>query len=959
MSCRRGNDKVPLFKVGLLMRLRETAVILAVSTVTGVLGPASGQQTVDWEAMLPVDPLVKVGKLENGLRYYIRKNSRPENRAELRLVVNAGSVLEDEDQRGLAHFVEHMAFNGTKRFPKQDLIDYLERIGMRFGPDLNAYTSFDETVYMLQVPMDSADVVVKAFEILEDWAHQLEFAPAMVDGERGVVIEEWRLGRGADARMFDQQFPILFRSSKYANRLPIGDKAVLETFDRDALVRFYRDWYRPDLMAVVAVGDFDPAAIESLINDHFSQLTRVADPRHREIFPVPDHEETLIAIATDHEATDSRVSIYYKQPLRQGEETYGGYRRLLIERLYNSMLNSRLFELTQQSDPPLLYGSSGQGKLIRSKEVYVLGAGVEDGGIERGLAALLTEAERVARHGFTPTEFERTKSQVLRWMESSYAEREKTNSGAYAYEYIRAFLDGEPIPGVDLEYELHQEMLPGIRLEEANRLAREWLSDTNRVILVNAPAKDGLRVPSKDELLATFAAVQESDIAPYEDDVDDAPLIAREPLAGEIVSEETIEEVDVTVWQLSNGATVVLKPTDFKADEILFRAESPGGTSLVEDEDYVAASTAADVISAGGLGQFGLIELQKKLAGKSVSVSPGIGPLFEGVSGSASPEDVSTMFELIHLTFTAPRRDTAGYLAYRSQINAFLSNRDLSPDAAFSDTLKVTMSQYHFRARPSTVAVYEEMDLDKSLDFYIDRFADAGDFTFVFVGNLEVEELRPLVVKYIASLPTVGRVESWRDVGVRPPTGVVEKVVHRGVEPRSQTYIVFSGAFEYTRENRHLIRSLSEVLQIKLRERLREDLAGTYGVSVSAMPERDPVPAFSLSVNFAANPDRLEELTRVVFDEIDSIKVNGPSSTDIEKVMEAQRRGRETSLKQNGYWLYQLLFAQRFGTDPRDILTYEDLIAQLDRETLRQAALRYLTEDNYVRVSLYPERVMP
>jgi zinc protease len=340
-------------------------------------------------------------------------------------------------------------------------------------------------------------------------------------------------------------------------------------------------------------------------------------------------------------------------------------------------------------------------------------------------------------------------------------------------------------------------------------------------------------------------------------------------------------------------------------------------------------------------------------------VSPGISPLYEGLSGSASPEDISTLFELIYLTFTAPRRDTAAYLAYRSQVNAVLANRNLSPRAAFSDTLKVTLAQYHHRMRPSTVEVYEEMDLDKSLEFYGDRFSDASDFTFVIVGSFEVDDMRPLIERYVASLPANGRIENWRDIGIRPPTGVVEKVVRRGVEPQSQTYLVFSGSFDYTRRNRHVLRSLSEVLQIRLRERLREDLAGTYGVSVSAMPERDPVPSFSMSVNFAANPERLEELTAEIFQEIENIKANGPRPADVEKVREAQRRSRETSLKQNSYWLYQLLFADRLGINPREILTYERLIDDLDETMIRDAAETYLSTDNYVRVSLYPEPVVP
>jgi zinc protease len=940
------------------MRLKLAAAAGFLSLAIGAAGGAVAQQTGERSPLLPVDPSVTVGTLQNGLRYYIRANKRPENRAELRLVVNAGSVLEDDDQRGLAHFVEHMAFNGTLRYPKQALIDYLERIGMRFGPDINAYTGFDETVYSLQVPTDSVGVLETAFEILEDWAHQLVFDAEMIDSERGVVIEEWRLGRGAAARMFDKQFPILFKNSAYAERLPIGSVEVLESFEHEALMRYYQDWYRPDLMAVVAVGDFDSGMIEGLVRRHFEQMPSLPQPRSRSLFPVPDHDETLVAVATDKEATESRVSIYYKQPLR-AEGTIESYRQLMVERLYNSMLNDRLFELTQRPTPPFLYASSGQGKLIRSKEVYVLGAGVEDGRVEPGLAALLTEGERVARYGFTSTELERHKREVLRWMEHAHLEREKTNSAVYAFEYVQAFLGNDPIPGIELEYLLHQEMVPDIQVEEVNRLAREWLTDRNRVILVNSPDKEGLPVPSEQDLLAVFEAVRGSDIGPYVDSVDDAPLVAEGPAPGTIVEERVFDAVGVTLWRLSNGARVILKPTDFKEDEILFRASSPGGTSLAPDADYVAASTAAEVVSASGLDRFSVVDLQKKLSGKAVSLSPDIGPLYEGLSGSASPEDLATLFELIYLTFRAPRRDTTAYLAFRTQVDAVLANRDASPTAAFGDTLKVTLAQHHFRERPATIEVYQEMDLDKSFEFYQDRFADASDFTFVFTGSFQVEMMRPLVTQYLAALPSTGREETWRDVGIRPPEGVVQKAVYRGLEPRSQTYVLFTGPFEYTRTNRHLIRSLSEVLQIRLREKLREDLAGTYGVSVGATTERDPVPAFAVSVSFAADPDRLDDLVKQVFAEIDSLKVFGPNQEYIQKVQEAQRRSRETSLKQNNYWLYQLLYADRFGTHPSEILTYESLIEALTADMIAHAASRYLPRNNYIRVSLYPQTHAP
>ena len=923
--------------------------------IVAIPSAAAAQVEANLDERLPIDPLVTIGTLDNGLRYYIRRNQRPENRAELRLVLNAGSVLEDDDQRGLAHVVEHMAFNGTESFPRQALVDYLEGIGMRFGPDVNAFTSFDETVYELQVPTDSAVILETAFKILQEWAHKVTFDPEQVESERGVVIEEWRLGRGARARMFDQQFPILFKDSQYANRLPIGTKDVLETFNHEALKRFYRDWYRPDLMAVVAVGDFDPARIEELVHEHFAQIPAHEMPRQRSIYPVPDHDETLIAIATDKEATTSNVSLYYKQALRE-ETSVGAYRRLIIERLYNSMLNARLFERTQEADPPFLFGSSGQGRLIRSKEVYVMGAGVPEGGIERGLAALLTEAERVARHGFTPSELERHKIELLRRMERAYAEREKTNSGAYAFEYVSNFLTGEPIPGVPVEYELHKRFIPGIELAEVNRLASEWLSDQNRVILVSAPEKEGVRVPEEAALLNTFVNVQASAIDPYEDTVDDAPLISTTVTSGSIVSEELVDEIGMTSWTLSNGARVLLKPTDFKDDEILFRASSPGGTSLATDADFIAAETAATVVSAGGLGAFSLVDLQKKLAGKAVSLLPSIGELFESLSGNASPDDVEALFELIYLNFTAPRRDSAAYLAFRSQVNAVLANRGASPEAAFRDTLSNTLSRYHFRLRPPTTSVYEEMDLAKSFAFYRDRFADASDFTYVFVGSFEVDQLRPLAEKYLATLPSIQRSESWRDIGVRPPNGVVRRTVRRGIEPRAQTRIVFTGSLEYSRKTAHAIQSMLGVLQIKLRERLREDLGGTYGVSVTGGARRLPVHAYEIRVGFSSDPERLEELSAVVFAEIDKLKTEGPQAVDLQKVKESQRRSLETNLKENSFWIVQLISAARFGTDPREVLQEQELINGLTGAMVREAAEKYLRSDNYVQVSLYPER---
>jgi len=910
--------------------------------------------TAELDQPLPFDPQVTIGTLDNGVTYIIRVNKKPEKRAELRLVVNAGSVLEDEDQQGLAHLAEHMAFNGTRHFARQELVDYLESIGMRFGPEVNAYTSFDETVYMLKVPTDSVKMVEQGFQILEDWAHGISFEAEEIDKERGVVIEEWRLGRGAEARMRDKQFPILFRDSRYAVRLPIGQMAVIDTFHYDTIKRFYSDWYRPDLIAIIAVGDFDTDWIEALIRNHFDRIPAKENPRERSLFPVPDHEETLVAIASDPEATGSRVSLYYKQEVRD-ETTHGAYRDMIVQRLYNGMLNKRLWELTKTPDAPFLYGFSGQGRFVRTKEVYLLSATVRDNGIERGLEALLVEAERVARHGFTAPELERQKMELLRGMERAYQERHKTESRQYAGEYIRHFLTDEPIPGIEYEYELQKRFLPGIQVEEVNRLAREWLTDHNRIILVNIPEKEGLHVPPEAALLAIFRAVETMAIDPYHDVVSAEPLVTEEPESGPIVAEKKIPQLDLHEWTLGNGVRVLLKPTDFKNDEILFSAYSDGGTSLISDEEYVAGSTSATVIREGGVGAFSQIELQKRLAGKMVLVSPYIGELKEGLGGSSSPRDMETMFQLIYLYFTAPRQDSSAFIAFKERIRGMLENKSASPEATFQDTIQVTMSQYHHRRRPWSLELLEEMDLKKSYAFYRDRFADASDFTFVFVGNFDLNEIRPLVQTYLGGLPGLKRDEFWRDVGVEPPIGVITKKLHRGMEPKSLTRIMLTGSFDWSRQNRYELGSLARVLRIKLREVLREDLSGTYGVGVWAAPSHYPDERYRLTVNFGTAPERVPELMKVVFEQIDSLKTYGTTMKYLTKVKETQRRERETNLKKNEFWLNILETYDYHGEDLLTILKYDELVDGLSLEAIRGAAQRYLVVDNFVQVTLYPE----
>ncbi len=940
---------------GMKMSRPILAWLLAINLC--IIGPASGlaqKEAGDLGQKLPIDSQITIGKLDNGLTYYIRKNQKPENRAELRLAVNAGSILEDDSQQGLAHFVEHMAFNGTKNFAKHEIIDYLESIGMRFGPDINAYTSFDETVYMLQVPTDDLEILEQGFTILQEWAQNVAFEDGEIDKERGVVVEEWRLGRGAGARMRDEQFPVLFKNSKYAQRLPIGKKEILENAPFEELKRFYYDWYRPDLMAVVAVGDFDQKWIEKVIKQHFSKLKKRKNAPVRKIFPVPNHPETLYAIATDVEATGTNVSIYYKQDVSE-EGTFAAYRQSLVENLYNGMLNNQLEELLQAPDPPFLGAFSSQGRFIRSKEFYVLGAAVENNGIERGLEAMLVEAERVKQHGFTQSELDREKSDMMRNMEQIYNERDKSESADFAAEFIRNFLTDESIPGIVFEFRLYQRFLPEITLAEVNQLANRFIRDDSRVVAVSAPEKDDIEVPDDGRLAATFKKVRALQVAAYDDKVPDLPLVESPPEPGRVTSESKIDDLGVVEWHLSNGVRVILRPTDFKNDEVIFSAFSPGGHSLVADANYIPAISASSIIQEGGLGHFDQIALQKKLAGKLVAVSPFIDDLLEGLSGSASPQDLETAFQLIYLYFTAPRKDPRAFESFKSRMLGFIENRHASPEGAYRDTIRVTMSNHHFRTRPWSKEIIEEMDLEKSFRVYQDRFADASDFTFLFVGSFDPAEIKPLVETYLGGLPGLQREESWRDVGIEAPEGIIDKEVRKGLEPKSQVAILFTGPFEWQRKNRYDIASMARVLQIKLREVLREDLGGTYGVGVHASTSRYPDAEYSLNISFGCDPTRVDELTETVFSQIDSLKNFGTTDKYLTKVKETQRRTRETNLKQNSFWLNTLRSTYYYGSDAEDILTYDELVDDLSLDDIQKAARLYFDETNYVKVVLYPE----
>ncbi|MFP4636947.1 MAG: M16 family metallopeptidase [Spirochaetaceae bacterium] len=918
----------------------------------GVQEPAETLQAP--QTLLPLDEDITYGRLPNGLTYYIRQNEEPQDRASLRLVVDAGSVLERAEQRGLAHFVEHMAFNGTEDYAGNELISFLESLGMRFGPDLNAYTSFDETVYMLEVPTDDREKLRSGFHVLEQWARAITFDPEEIDSERGVIVEEWRSGRGAAARLRDEHFPVIFEDSRYAERLPIGDMDVIRSFERELLLEYYRDWYRPDLMSVVAVGDFDVEEVRRLIHRRFAPLRRPEDAPERPTFSIPGHGDTRVSVATDPEASSTQVNIYRKhdpKPL----ETVSDYRQSTIENLYSIMLNNRLDEISREPDAPFLQAGAGSVRLVRGAEVSVLTALTESNDAARGLEAVAREARRTEEHGFADSELERAKRELESSYRQAYEERSKTRSPNLAEEYTRHFLTGEAAPGIEFEYELVTALLPEITVEDVSAVAGDFTGESNRVVTVSAPEDEKSAVPSEEELHTVLSGVRRAELEPYETAMSDRRLIEEPPEPGEVVSETELEEIDAVEWELSNGARVVVKPTDFRNDEILFAAFSPGGTSRASDEIYRSASQAAQIVSDSGLGELSATELERVLAGRRVRMSPYINELTEGLEGSASREDVELMFQLAHLYFTSPREDEEAFETYMRRLRSRVENRRADPQTVFSDRLRAILSGDAERRRPLTLERLEEIELEEAYRFYRERFADAGDFTFFVVGSTEPSVLRPLVERYLAGLPGDGEAEGIGDPEIERPDGVVEDVVRKGIEPQSRIALVFHGDYEWSREENHVLRGMAEALERRLREIIREEEGGTYGIRVSATPRRYPDEEYLVYIRFSTDPVRARELTDRVYEVIEGITEEGLDESYAERVRSTLREDFEEDIRTNTYWRDMLEGLYFHELEPARILEYPELVDELTAEALTDAVRRYLDTEQYVELILLPE----
>ncbi|MGC9330704.1 MAG: M16 family metallopeptidase [Bacteroidales bacterium] len=905
---------------------------------------------------IPFNDSVTYGKLDNGLTYYIKSNSKPENRAELTLAVYAGSVLEDEDQQGLAHFCEHMAFNGTKNFPKHELINYMESTGMEFGADVNAYTSFDETVYGITVPLDDEEMLDKGLLVLHDWAHYVSFEPEEIDAERGVIHEEWRMGQGAMDRMQREFMPKIFYNSQYAERLPIGKMDVVDNCKYETLKRFYNEWYRPELMAVVAVGDFDEQKIEAKIKEKFSDIPAKEDARERKLFDIPNHDEILVSVASDPEAPMSMVQIYTKHPIIN-METVADYREKIVSDLVSTMLNDRLSELTMQEEPPFVQGFAAHSNFIGTKSVFMSIGIPRNNDVQTALKALVMENQRAKKHGFTETELDRAKSSLLKQMEKLYKERNKRKSSSIVEEYKRHFLyPHDPVPGIEYEYELYQKYLPEITIDQVNKKIDKLVIDNNKVIVLIMPEKEGIEIPSEEEILTAYTDVVNSEVEPYVDKVTDKPLLEKQPEPVKIADENINKILDYTVWEFDNGVKVIIKPTDFKDDEILFKAVSPGGSSLYGQKDDISADIVAEVASESGIGNFDRMELDKYLSDKNVQLRPNVNETSEGLNGKCSPDDLETMLQMIYLNFTKPRVTESGFNTYINKLESQLENKSLDPQSVWQDSIQAIMANYHPRRRPLTPEILGEASYSKIRYIMKSRFGDPGNFTFYFVGNINPDEVIGLFETYLGSLPKVNREEDYKDLGIEPPSGIVDKTIYKGTDPKSMVVINFHGDMEYTVENRLHIDAICKVLSTKLLEEIRENKSGVYTIGAYPDTRKDPKEQYRVTIFFSCDPERVDELTEAVFVEIEKLQKNGPTDTDLQKVIEKEKRAYEVNLQENRYWLQKLEEIEEGSIADKDVLKYEKYIDKLDTQTLKEAANTFFNQNEYIRITLKPEK---
>ena len=949
--------RLPFFSALVALFVAATAVSPR-AQVAAPAAPAAAQPpavATDPATVLPLEPSVRSGRLPNGLRYFLRQNGRPGKRVSLRLAVDVGSIHEDDDQRGLAHFLEHMAFNGSTNFKPGELVAFLESIGARFGPHVNASTSFDETIYMLDVPTDRDGYVDKGLLALRDFAGGASLTAEEIDKERGVVLEEWRGRLGAGSRVTDQQLPVLFAGSRYADRLPIGLPETLRTFPHDRLRAFYRTWYRADRMAVVVAGDLPLDEAERLVRARFGDLPTPSAPAPEVARVVPPHTDTLYKMVTDSEAQRWSVTAAFKST-PEPEGTAGAYRRSTVRGLALSMLNARLAELARRPDAPFLAAEAGASGLGRALSLFELSAEVPAGRTAAGLEAVVREARRAQQFGFTAPEIERAKRGLLADYERAFNERGNAESPSLANELVRHFLQGEPAPGIAYEFELVRGFLPGITADDLSAEVRRLIRDDSRVVLGVAPATAGTTAPTDDTLKTALATAFTGAVTPWSDGLAGRDLVTTAPTPGKVTARRQIADIGVTVLTLSNGMEVWLKPTTFKADQVVFSAYAYGGGSLASEADYTEAALAPALVAMGGLGGLTPVDLEKVLAGRIASASPDIDSHTHGISGSSTPKDLETALQLAYLTITAPGLTDDGFGLLQRRFGAMLENQRQSPRYLFGEKVRELTTSGHYTSKGLTAADVQALDLQVMRRDYAARFGNAADFTFFLVGAFDEATVVPMVERWLGSLPSTGpRRTAFRDMGMTFPKGIERAEVTKGKEPASQTAMAFFADTGLNELEMHRARAASTLVGMRLRDILREQLGGTYGVSVNYGNTAPQKGYGTMTVSFGSAPDRVEGLQKAVLDEVARLRTDGPSADDLQKVQEMERRELETSATQNQYWLGSLQTVHMLGWDPGGIARRLERTNALTVPVMHETIKKYFPLDRYVVVTLKPE----
>jgi zinc protease len=869
------------------------------------------------------------------------------------LANKVGSIQEEEDQRGLAHFMEHMSFNGTKHYPKNELVNYLQRSGVRFGADLNAYTGFNETVYQLPLPSDDTSIVRNGLQIMRDWAGEATLETEEIDKERGVVLEEKRLRNGAQQRLQDQTFPISVNGSRYASRLPIGTEQVLNNFKPDAVKRFYKDWYRPDLQALIVVGDIDVNNMEQQIKVLFGDLKNPAKERAKLTYNTPLTGKNQFKALTDPEQTTTTIEVLIKQP-ESTLKTAADYRNSIIRTLYNTALAERFRELLVQPDPPFISAQAGIQGFMGGLDAYSVSIAPKPGKIAESFNAVYAELLRKQQYGITSGEFERGKLNYLTSFENAYKESSKTPSRSYVQEYLQYFLHEVAAPGMENEYKLAKECIGNITLADINTFAAKAMQDVNRDIIIMAPEKDKNSLPAETMVNGWIAKVKSDKLSPWKETVNNSGLLKTIPLAGKVVKQQRMDSVGAIKYTLSNGISVWVKPTDFKNDEILFGAFSEGGTSLYSDKDFLNASNAT-LIAANGVGAFAPIELGKLLTGKAAQVQPWVQDRYEGFNGAAVSKDLETALQLLYLYFTAPRKDSLIFKNIINRTKAGMANKSGSPEAVFADSVNLVLGNYHYRRQPITTERIDSINLDKLYAIYRELFANAGAFTFVFTGSIDSVTFIPLMEKYLGSLPVTGKKAIANDLGIRIPDGVISKTFYKGKDNKATVRLYYSGAYNFNAVNNIQLSALGTILQYRMIERIRELEGGAYTPQAGVNYGKLPQSRYAFHIQFTCAPGNVEKLVAAANEEIKKIKNSGVSADDITKFTAEQTRGNETQLRSNRFWLSYLTYALQNGEPATGVFHLNDQLKQVTPATVQQTAQQYINDKNYIKLVLMPE----